>query len=303
MSSDKMREEFEAWHCEQYKTKHTTGAPTRDMHNGVWDQDYCSKKSQALWVLWQATGGDVTKVEALKEEIERIEEGKQPVAWFRPDALGCAVWKPFATQTLKDGAPLFTRPDSGDVIREMNDELVDLRARLAEAQEVLRDCIEVGELDAETQWKAERVSKGRRVYVDDRALSDSAEPSAPKCCEPTPDELASLAAGDYTPEELWGGSKPTCPKCHKAEPSAPVGRDWEPLTSSGQVQLGDWMSFRVAGSHICAKATLIIDPGTEHEEIVYNVKKNHYFITSMAIDGTSTHKGVLVAKSMQELAQ
>lgn len=69
--------------------------------------------------------------------------------------------------------------ESGDVIREMNDELVDLRARLAEAQEVLRDCIEVGELDAETQWKAERVSKGRRVYVDDRALSASSEPSAP----------------------------------------------------------------------------------------------------------------------------
>lgn len=44
----------------------------------------------------------------------------------------------------------------------------------------------------------------------------------PKCCEPTADELASLAAGDYTPEELWGGSKPTCPKCHKAESGAPT---------------------------------------------------------------------------------
>jgi hypothetical protein len=142
MSIDEMRSAFEVWHCEQYKTKHTTGSPTRDMHNGVWDQDYCSKKSQALWVLWQATGADVTKVEALKEEIERIEEGKQPVAWFRPDALGCAVWKPFATQALKDGAPLFTRPDSDDAIREMNDELVDLRARLAERDALLRGLVE-----------------------------------------------------------------------------------------------------------------------------------------------------------------
>ncbi|KJK14906.1 hypothetical protein UB48_24280 [Pseudomonas sp. 2(2015)] len=46
-------------------------------------------------------------------------------------------------------------------------------AKLAEAQEVLRDCIKVGELDAETQWKAERVSKGRRLYVNDRALASA----------------------------------------------------------------------------------------------------------------------------------
>lgn len=52
----------------------------------------------------------------------------------------------------------------------------ELRAQLAEAQEVLRDCIEVGELDIETQWKAERVSKGRRLYVDDRALSAFEDP-------------------------------------------------------------------------------------------------------------------------------
>lgn len=34
-----------------------------------------------------------------------------------------------------------------------------------------------------------------------------------KCCEPTAEELALLAAGDCTPQELWGGSRPTCPKC------------------------------------------------------------------------------------------
>ncbi|MEN5202174.1 hypothetical protein ABE525_23360 [Pseudomonas wadenswilerensis] len=58
-------------------------------------------------------------------------------------------------------------------------EVKELRAQLAEAQEVLRDCIEVGELDAETQWKAERVSKGRRLYVDDRAPASIADPSEP----------------------------------------------------------------------------------------------------------------------------
>lgn len=117
MSKEEMRQGFEAWHCEQYKTHGMTGAPTRDLHGGVYDEKYGPPKQQALWECWQETGGDVAKVESLKEEIERIEEGKQPVAWFRSDALGCAVWKPGATQALKDGAPLFTRSDADEVER------------------------------------------------------------------------------------------------------------------------------------------------------------------------------------------
>ncbi|MGF6593143.1 hypothetical protein, partial [Pseudomonas sp. 2835] len=83
-----------------------------------------------------------------------------------------------------------------------------------------------------------------------------------------------------------------------AEPSAPIERGpWQPITAPGQVQEGDWLSFTVAGGFICAQARLIINPGTPREEIIYNRQKNHYFVTSMAIDGTSTHKGVLVAKA------
>lgn len=33
------------------------------------------------------------------------------------------------------------------------------------------------------------------------------------CCEPTAEESQLLADGDCTPEELWGGSRPTCPEC------------------------------------------------------------------------------------------
>lgn len=33
------------------------------------------------------------------------------------------------------------------------------------------------------------------------------------CCKPSAEDLALLAAGDYQPEELWGGPRPTCPKC------------------------------------------------------------------------------------------
>ncbi|MEE3929695.1 hypothetical protein V2I84_05390 [Pseudomonas viridiflava] len=41
----------------------------------------------------------------------------------------------------------------------------------------------------------------------------STEPAPRECCTPTTDEQAWLAAGDCTPEELWGGPRPTCPKC------------------------------------------------------------------------------------------
>lgn len=69
------------------------------------------------------------------------------------------------------------------------------------------------------------------------------------------------------------------------------------LTAPGQIQVGDWLSFTVAGRFICAQARLVIDPGAANEEIVYNRQKNHYFCTDMAVDGTSNHKGVLVAKA------
>ena len=39
---------------------------------------------------------------------------------------------------------------------------------------------------------------------------------------------------------------------------------------------------------------LVIAPGDPKEEIIYNRGKNLYFITSMAVDGTSSHKNVMV---------
>ncbi|MEE5046272.1 hypothetical protein V2J81_23220 [Pseudomonas alliivorans] len=43
-----------------------------------------------------------------------------------------------------------------------------------------------------------------------------------ECCTPTDEERALLAAGDCTPEELWGGPRPTCPKCIKPAGSEQV---------------------------------------------------------------------------------
>lgn len=48
------------------------------------------------------------------------------------------------------------------------------------------------------------------------ALSQQAEP---KCCAPTEEELRLLNSGEYTPQELWGDYKPSCPKCAKPAPA------------------------------------------------------------------------------------
>lgn len=66
------------------------------------------------------------------------------------------------------------------------------------------------------------------------------------------------------------------------------------LVRPGQIQPGDHVSFTVGGTLICAPVALVLFPGTCREEIVYNRKKNHYFITSMALDGSSSHKSVQV---------
>lgn len=48
------REPFEAWHRRRFATKHMTGAPTRDMHNGVRAPNYGPPNQQQMWEAWQA---------------------------------------------------------------------------------------------------------------------------------------------------------------------------------------------------------------------------------------------------------
>jgi hypothetical protein len=70
--------------------------------------------------------------------------------------------------------------------------------------------------------------------------------------------------------------------------------EWLPLLAPGQIQPGDFLSFTVGGKPVCAIARQVLFAGTDREEIVYNRQRNHYFITAMALDGTSTHKRVFV---------
>lgn len=68
---------------------------------------------------------------------------------------------------------------------------------------------------------------------------------------------------------------------------------WRHITGPGQVKPGDLMRFSLKGRRIEAPAQVVLHEGTDREEIIYNRKRNHYFITSMAVDGTSNHKDVM----------
>lgn len=69
---------------------------------------------------------------------------------------------------------------------------------------------------------------------------------------------------------------------------------WAPLTGPGQIKEGDFVSFTVGDVPMCVKACMVLEPGTEREEVVYNRHRNFYFVTSMAVGGTSSHKRVFV---------
>ena len=81
-----------------------------------------------------------------------------------------------------------------------------------------------------------------------------------------------------------------CPQAGDATPNAePV---WAALTEAGQVKKGDKLRFNIGDKAYSETARQILFAGTDKEEVVYNKYQNFYFITSMAINGSSSHKNV-----------
>lgn len=78
----------------------------------------------------------------------------------------------------------------------------------------------------------------------------------------------------------------------QAQQSAIRAMTWHPLSSAGQIKVGHQLKFNVGDKQITAVAQRIIAAGTDKEEVVYNLQQNYYFITSMALSGTSSAKGV-----------
>jgi hypothetical protein len=75
---------------------------------------------------------------------------------------------------------------------------------------------------------------------------------------------------------------------------APRSREWQPVTGPGQVRKGDKLRFKIGDRAYNERAKLILEPGTDKEEIVYDIGRNFYFITALVAGGRSNHKCVEV---------
>ena len=67
------------------------------------------------------------------------------------------------------------------------------------------------------------------------------------------------------------------------------------LERAGQIQEGDTLVLSYRGEGQAHTVAEVLNPATDREEILLNIEDNLYFITSMAIDGTSWAEGVLIA--------
>jgi len=72
----------------------------------------------------------------------------------------------------------------------------------------------------------------------------------------------------------------------------------EPLTRPGQIKTGDTIHCEFRGEIQQHPVKEVLNAGTSREEILINRKKNLYFITSMAIDGSSWAKNVRVESQL-----
>lgn len=64
------------------------------------------------------------------------------------------------------------------------------------------------------------------------------------------------------------------------------------LTCAGEIKPGDVIHCEFKGRAKKYRVKEVLNAGTDLEEILINKKKNLYFITSMAVDGTSWAKNV-----------
>lgn len=64
------------------------------------------------------------------------------------------------------------------------------------------------------------------------------------------------------------------------------------LTKSGQIKAGATVVLEYKGDDQIHTVDQILNPGTDREEILLDTKTNLYFITSMAIEGSSWAKKV-----------
>lgn len=68
----------------------------------------------------------------------------------------------------------------------------------------------------------------------------------------------------------------------------------KPLKSAGQIKQGDAISVRIRDSQIRCNYVVdeVLNQGVQKEQVILDERNNIYFITSMAIDGSSWARDV-----------
>lgn len=95
--------------------------------------------------------------------------------------MGDGYWTPWhlASKAVDDYSDMLSRTslECGERLDDMEKRMAELNVLLAEARMVNSACIDECDLPIELDWMCKRASKGRRIYVDDRALSANSEPA------------------------------------------------------------------------------------------------------------------------------
>lgn len=114
------RAAFEAWHRSKFATRHSTGQPTRDMHNGIYAEQYGPVHQQQMWEAWQhraalashpAEVDDEGKADAKRldwlESTNQTFCGNYSNTGFR--AIGSSIWHGTLREAI-DGAMIEAAP-------------------------------------------------------------------------------------------------------------------------------------------------------------------------------------------------
>lgn len=76
-----------------------------------------------------------------------------------------------------------------------------------------------------------------------------------------------------------------------------------PLTCAGQIKAGYIVAFTSPEGLHKEIVREVLHAGTDNEEVIYNSKKNYYFITAMVLSGRSWHKDVTYAQPFPSTEQ
>ena len=71
---------------------------------------------------------------------------------------------------------------------------------------------------------------------------------------------------------------------------------WNPITAPGQVGAGDLVTFTICDARHVRRVRQVLSSGQAREELIYDIKRNHYLITSMSMRNEGSQRNVMFHK-------